>query len=125
MSKGPFEASIGDGSGEVGKSFVLPETTVISCDDISCERLVDPIPRPKPPAWTVKLRPDEPRIVFVDNRKPNSIDIMRRAQRILRSRGIDVRDDILRKPRAGAPLPQAMLEDLATEEGLVLLGVSD
>jgi hypothetical protein len=103
----------------------LPDSTVISCDDISCERLVDPIPRPKPPAWTVKLHPDEPYVVFVDNRKPNSLEILRRAQRILRERGIKVRDDIPRKPAAGTPLPDDMLEALASERGMVLLGISD
>jgi hypothetical protein len=103
----------------------LPDSTVVSCDEVSCERLVDPIPRPKPPAWTVKLHPDERRIVFVDNRKPNSLEILRRTQRLLRARGIEVRDDIPRKPAAGSPLPDSMIEELASERGMVLLGVSD
>jgi hypothetical protein len=103
----------------------LPDVMVVSCDDISCERLVDPIPRPKPPAWTVKVRPEEQRIVFVDNRKPNSLEILRRAQRLLRARGVEVRDEIRRKPAAGEPLPDAMLEELASEKGMVLLGISD
>ncbi len=103
----------------------IPETQIVSCGDISCEFLIDPIPRPKPAPFTVTLRPATPRVVFVDNGKPNSMEILRRAQRLLRERGVDVEDEIAVKPSASEPMPESLLDRLAEEEGLLLLGVND
>ena len=103
----------------------VPETQIVSCGDITCEFLIDPIPRPKPTPFTVNLRPRVRRVVLVDNGKPNSIAILRRAQRILRERGIDVKDEIDVKPDASEPMPDGMVGRLAEEDGLLLLGVND
>ena len=103
----------------------LPATRIESCDGASCEVLVDPIPRPRPEPLTVRTRPAVARVVLVDNGKPNSMAILRDAQALLRERGIDVADDIPGKPSAGIPMEADLLEALAGERGLVLLGVND
>jgi hypothetical protein len=103
----------------------LPDKTIASCGDVSCELLVDPIPRPRAEPFTVTMRPEKDEVIFVDHGKPNSGEILRRAQRILRSRGVAVMDEILMKPTAAVPMPEKMLEKLSGMGGLILCGVSD
>lgn len=104
--------------------MTLPEKAIASCGDVSCELLVDPIPRPRPDPFVVTMRPTRDHVVFVDHDKPNSGEILRRAQRLLRERGIDVKE-IVRKPSAGLPMDPAMLDVVAAAGGLILCGVSD
>jgi hypothetical protein len=103
----------------------LPARQIVSCGDVSCEMLVDPIPRPRPQPFTVTLTPARPRVVLVDNRKPNSLAILRKTQQVLRARGVEVEEQILRKPSAGRPMGEDMLATLAACGGLVLAGISD
>ena len=103
----------------------LPDKSIASCGDVSCELLVDPIPRPCPAPFTVIMRPARDEIVFVDHGKPNSMDILRRAQRLLLSQGVPVMDKIFVKPSAAVPMSEAMLDELAETGGLILCGVSD
>jgi hypothetical protein len=103
----------------------LPALRVESCSGTACELLVDPIPRPRPDPLSVTVRPEVDQVVLVDNGKPNSMAILRRAQRLLHARGIDVSEDIPTKGSAGVPLDDELLERLAGERGLVLLGVND
>ena len=102
-----------------------PAQRLTSCGDVSCEMLVDPIPRPTPDPISVTLKPNVARVTFVDHHKPNSKVIMEYAQDVLRGRGIDVRDEILIKDDASVRMPESMLQSFAGEEGLVLCGVSD
>lgn len=87
--------------------------------------LVDPIARPTSGPFTVQVRPEVPQVVLLDNGKPNSMAILRRAQAELRSRGIDVKEEIRSKPFAGVPVTGELLAAMATERGLVLCGVND
>jgi hypothetical protein len=103
----------------------LPDSRIISCGDVSCEMLVDPIPRPRPEPFTVTMAPAKRQVVLVDNRKPNSLAILRKTQQILRDRGIDVHDQIRRKTSAGSPMQESMLAELAAGGGLILAGVAD
>jgi len=103
----------------------LPDRRIVSCGDVSCEMLVDPIPRPRPEPFTVTIAPARRQVVLVDNRKPNSLAILQRTQRVLRDRGVDVRDQIRRKTSAGSPMQESMLAELAAGGGLILAGVSD
>ncbi len=102
-----------------------PADQLISCDDISCELLIDPIPRPTPDPINIALRPKTPRVTFVDHRKPNSTLIIQYAQNILRDRGVDVRDEILIKGDASVRMTDSLLQSLAGEDGLVVCGISD
>ena len=102
-----------------------PAKQLTSCGDVSCELLVDPIPRPTPDPIKISLKPKVARVTFVDHQKPNSKVIMEYAQSILRDRGVEVRDEILVKPDASVPMPEAMLQSLSGEGGLVLCGISD
>jgi hypothetical protein len=43
----------------------------------------------------------------------------------LRTRGIEVRDDILVKPLASVPMPDEMMGELANESSLIVCGISD
>jgi predicted O-methyltransferase YrrM len=63
--------------------------------------------------------------VFVDSQKPNSLVILRRAQELLRERGVDVAEEIIQKRSAGIPMEDQVLDRLALEGGLVLSGVND
>ena len=108
---------------ETGRA--LPARQIASCGDVSCELLVDPIPRPRPKSFTVTITPARQRVVLVDNRKPNSLDILRMTQQVLRKRGIDVEEQIRRKPSAGRPMEEGMLADLTATGSLILAGVSD
>ncbi|GAB3628431.1 hypothetical protein PTE30175_01734 [Pandoraea terrae] len=106
-------------------TFTIPDENVVSCGDMSCEFLVNPIPRPKPPAIKVNTTPENREIVFVDNNKPNSIAILRGAQAILRARGVPVREEIKVKLNASISLDEAELNDLVSRGGLIFCGVSD
>ncbi len=103
----------------------LPTRQIASCGDVSCELLVDPIPRPRPDPFTVTMAPAVQRVILVDNRKPNSLAILQMTQRVLRERDIEVEEQIRRKPSAGRPMPEDMLAGLAGLNGLILAGVSD
>ena len=103
----------------------LPTRQIASCGDVSCELLVDPIPRPRPDPFTVTMTPAVRRVVLVDNRKPNSLAILQLTQRVLRERGIEVEEQIRRKSSAGRPMGENMLAELAGLNGLILAGVSD
>lgn len=103
----------------------LPAKQLMSCGEVSCEVLVNPIPRPESDPIKITLKPKVPRVTFLDHKKPNSLAILQFAQQILRQRGIEVRDEILQKNDAGTPMPAALLASLSQEPGLVLCGVSD
>lgn len=103
----------------------LPPKQLMSCGEVSCEVLVNPIPRPEPAPIKVTLKPKVPRVTLLDHKKPNSMAILQFTQDILRQRGIEVRDEILQKEEAGSPMPAALLASLSQEPGLVLCGVSD
>ena len=103
----------------------IPAKRITSCGDVSCEMLVDPIPRPTPESIKVTVKPQERRVVLIDNKKPNSMAILKRAQAIFRERGIDVNDEIRIKPLANLAMPAEMLDEVAKERGLILCGVSD
>ncbi len=102
-----------------------PADQLISCDDVSCELLIDPIPRPMPEPITVALKPRVAKVTFVDHRKPNSTVVIKYAQDILRERGVDVRDDIIIKGDASTRMPDTLLQSFAGEDGLVVCGISD
>lgn len=103
----------------------IPAKQLVSCGDVSCELLVNPIPRPEPEPISITLKPKARRVTFVDHRKPNSTAILTFAQQILRERGVEVSEEILFKGDAGVPMPGVLLARLAAEPGLVLCGVSD
>ncbi len=105
--------------------IAVPAKSIAGCGDITCELLVNPIPRPKPPAFQVRLRPEKPRVVLLDNSKPNAMAILRGAQAELRRRGIEVQEEILSKPNAGVTLEGELLGQLEQERGLLLMGVND
>jgi hypothetical protein len=102
-----------------------PARQLTSCGDVSCELLVDPIPRPTPDPIKVTLKPRVAKVTFVDHHKPNSKLIMEYAQSVLRERGIKVNEEILIKADASVRMPEAMLQSLSGEGGLVLCGISD
>ncbi|MET0995145.1 MAG: hypothetical protein ABWY20_14170 [Mycobacterium sp.] len=106
-------------------SLTKPAERITSCGDVSCEFLVDPIPRPRPQPMAITMRPEKQQVVLVDSQKPNSSAILRRAQQILRERGVDVKDEILKKRSAGVPMDDQTLDRLAREGGLILSGVND
>lgn len=103
----------------------VPSKQLMSCGDVSCELLVDPIPRPEPEPITITLKPREARVTLVDHQKPNSMAILKMTQKILRERGVEVNEEILVKDNASSPMPAAMLNSLSREGGLVLCGISD
>lgn len=105
--------------------FIKPTEQIASCGDVSCEFLVNPIPRPKPPAIEVNTTPENREVVFLDNHKPNSLIILRGAQRILRERGVPVREEITVKLNASLPAPASELDELAATGGLILCGIGD
>jgi hypothetical protein len=102
-----------------------PAKQLTSCGDVSCELLVDPIPRPTPYPIKVTVKPSVAKVTFLDHHKPNSKVIMEYAQSILRGRGIEVRSEILIKDDASTRMPEAMLQSFSGETGLVLCGISD
>ena len=102
-----------------------PAKQLTRCGDVSCELLVDPIPRPTPAPIKVTVKPTVARVTFMDHQKPNSRLIMGYAQSILRERRIEVADEILVKADASTRMPEAMLQSFSGEGGLVLCGISD
>ena len=102
-----------------------PAKQLVSCGDVSCELMVDPIPRPTPDPIKVILKPSVAKVTFMDHHKPNSKVIMEYAQNTLRDRGIEVVSEVLIKADASTRMPDAMLQSFAGEQGLVLCGVSD
>ena len=102
-----------------------PAKQLVSCGDVSCELMVDPIPRPTPDPIEVTLKPSVAKVTFLDHQKPNSKVIMGYAQSILRDRGIEVRSEIIVKAAASPRMPEALLQSFSGEGGLVLCGVSD
>jgi hypothetical protein len=106
-------------------TLIKPAERLISCGDLSCEFLVDPIPRPRPLPLKVTIRPDKQQVVLVDSQKPNSMVILGLTRSILRARGIDVKDEIIQKRSAGIPMDDQLLDRLALEGGLVLSGCND
>ena len=72
------------------KTEKLPPKQLMSCGEVSCEVLVNPIPRPESDPIKITLKPKVPRVTLLDHKKPNSLAI-------LRQRGIDVREEILQK----------------------------
>ena len=103
----------------------IPAKQIVSCGDVSCEFLVDPIPRPTPDPIKITVKPKQRRVVLIDNKKPNSMAILQRAQTLFRERGIEIDDEIRIKPLANLPMPGEMLDELAKDPGLILCGVSD
>lgn len=101
----------------------LPADRIPSCGDVSCEFLVDPIPRPRPAPFTLTLRPEKPEVVFIANQKPNAPQILELAQKILRERGVDVREQMVHK--SGGTVDGELLAQLKQERGLLLSGVND
>jgi hypothetical protein len=106
------------------ENTTLPAAAIPSCGDVSCELLVNPIPRPTPPPITISVKPRRRRVVMIDNWKPNSIEILTRAKKLLEERGIEVAE-LRAKTRAGIPMAAALFDELAQEEGLILCGISD
>jgi hypothetical protein len=103
----------------------VPTARIESCGDVSCEFLVNPIPRPRPKPFTVTLKPKRPRVIFVDSGKPNSMGMLRRASEILRAQGVEVDETIDIKDSSGIPMPASHLDRLAQTEALVVSGVND
>jgi hypothetical protein len=103
-----------------------PEQRIISCGDISCEFLIDPIPRPTLDPISVTYRPRKREIILVDTEKPNSLAVLDITQKLLREAGIAVQDAI-RTPKSNASVPFSPdeLDEFAAEEGLVVYGVND
>lgn len=102
-----------------------PAHQLISCDDVSCELMIDPIPRPTPTSIDIVLKPTVARVTFLDHAKPNSSIIMKHAQDILRDRGVEVAEEILLKGDPSVRMSEAMLQSFSEEKGLVICGVSD
>jgi hypothetical protein len=103
----------------------LPVRQIESCGDVSCEFLVDPIPRPRPKGFKVRLKPEQAEVIFIDNRKPNSMELLRLAQEILRERGVRVREEIVQKATASQAVEKTLFDRLKHEKGLLLSGVND
>lgn len=112
-------------SGQGSDGSNPPAKQLTSCGDVSCELLVDPIPRPTPEPIEIVIKPKVPRVTFLDHHKPNSNLIMRYAQEILKERGVEVRDELVIKADASTSMPAALLQSLSQEGGLVLCGISD
>jgi hypothetical protein len=106
-------------------SAMPPAKQLASCGDVSCELLVDPIPRPTADAITIQLKPKLAKVTFLDHFKPNSRQIMELAQGLLRDQGVEVTSHIITKDDASVRMPEALLQSLSQEGGLVLCGISD
>ena len=81
----------------------LPAKQLMSCGEVSCEVLVNPIPRPEPDPIQIILKPKTPRVTLLDHKKPNSLAILQFTQQILRERGIEVADRILLESAKTSP----------------------
>jgi nucleotide-binding universal stress UspA family protein len=106
--------------------MTVPTSRIVSCGDISCEFLVDPIPRPDLDPITVTYKPRKREVVLLDNQKPNAPEILKRAQELLRAKGIPVQEEI-RKPKSGgaSAFSEEELDEYAREDGFVVYGVND
>lgn len=109
----------------VGKEFRTPERQLVSCGDVACEFLIDPIPRPTPAPIKAVYKPRKHEVVLIDSAKPNSITVMEVAQRMLRERDVPVQDVIRVKYDASKPMPDDQMEEVAREEGLIVCGIND
>lgn len=105
--------------------FRIPDAQLASCGDVSCELLIDPIPRPTPDAIAARYRPDRREVLLLNTDKPNSLTVMTSVQRMLRERGIAVREEIAIKRDSTQPLDPARVEALAGETCLLVAGVND
>jgi len=103
----------------------LPQAQIVSCGELTCEFLVNPIPRPKNTPIKITIQPKNREVILISNTKPNSTNIMRHAQVLLRERGITVKEEIEEKANSGVAMPPEMLERICKEQALVLCGVSD
>src|SRR5216110_2002983 len=108
---------------QVGKGRAVPTQQIPSCGDVSCEFLVDPIPRPKPKPFKLRMKPEKQEVVFIANQKPNAPQILQLAQKILRERGVDVKEKMYYK--AEGTVQGELLAQLKQEKGLLLSGVYD
>lgn len=103
----------------------IPAKQLVSCGDVACELMVDPIPRPTPEPIEILLKPTKAKVTFLDHHKPNSKLIMQMAQEELRKRNIEVEAEIRIKDDASTRMPDALLQSFKGEPGLVLCGISD
>jgi hypothetical protein len=109
----------------VGRQIKVPSKELVSCGDVSCEFLINPIPRPTPDPVKTSVKPKKREVVLYDNNKPNSMAIMQAAQRQLRAKGIPVRDEIRIKANASLQMSDEQMEQAAAEEALLICGVND
>jgi len=124
VSKG-FEQPYFSGGKIMPMTEKLPAKQLISCGDVACEVMVNPIPRPEPDTIKITLKPKVPRVTLLDHKKPNSLAILQFTQQVLRERGIEVSEQIFQKNDASTQMSPALLASLSNEPGLVLCGVSD
>lgn len=109
----------------VGREIKVPSRELVSCGDLSCEFLINPIPRPEPDPIKVAAKPKKREVVLYDSNKPNSMAIMQAVQKKLRELGIPVKDEIRVKLNASLPMPDDQMDEAAREEGLLVCGVND
>jgi hypothetical protein len=101
----------------------IPVNQLPSCGDVSCEFLVNPIPRPRPKPFKLSMRPEKQEVVLLTNQKPNAPQIMQLVQKLLRARGIEVKEEIYYKHNG--TVQGDLLTQLKLEKGLILSGVND
>jgi len=106
-------------------AIAKPADRLVSCGDLSCEYLIDPIPRPTPDRIHVTVKPRVAEVVLIDSNKPNSMAIMQAAQAMLRERGIKVQDEIRIKVNASLPMPDEQMAAVLKEPGLIVCGIND
>jgi hypothetical protein len=106
-------------------AIAKPADRLVSCGDLSCEYLIDPIPRPTPDAIHVTVKPKAREVVLIDNNKPNSMAIMQATHALLRDRGIKVKDEIWVKTNASLPMPDDQMTAVLKEPGLIVGGIND
>ena len=102
----------------------IPVAAIPSCGDVSCEFLIDPVPRPVPPSFKLTLKPRAQRVRLIDNLKPNSLEILKMTQSILRDRGVEVEEEIIGK-FSGTPVEGDLLLKLKKDPALLLFGIND
>jgi hypothetical protein len=107
----------------VAKERVVPAQQIASCGDVSCEFLVDPVPRPRPKPFKLNLKPEKREVVFITNQKPNAPQIIELAAKMLRERGIAVKEKAYYKH--DGTVQGEVLTQLKQERGLILSGVND
>src|SRR5437868_419959 len=112
------------GGKSAGAVPTMPAASIPSCGDVSCEFLIDPIPRPVPPPFKLTLKPRAQRVRLIDNEKPNAMEILRMTQSILRGRGVEVEEEIISK-FSGTPVEGDLLKKLKQDPGVLLFGIND